>query len=70
MAEAMWGEPFLLTDTPHTKRVEGFPLDRISLDISTGKYIYDLEVDSQGEEAQRNGFECFFRECFEDWKLL
>ncbi len=70
MAEAMWGEPFLLTDTPHTKRVEGFPLDRISLDISTGRYIYDLEDDSQGEEAQRRGFECFFRECFEEWKLL
>lgn len=70
MEESMWGEPFLLTDTPHIKRVEGFPLDRISLDISTGKYIYDLEEDFQEEEAQRNGFERFFHECFEEWELL
>lgn len=29
---------------PHEKRVEGFPLDSLSIDIETGKYYYDLEV--------------------------
>lgn len=66
----MWGEPFLLTDKPHEKRVEGFPVDRISLDISTGKYLYDLEEDSEGEEAQNRGFENFFRQCLIEWGLL
>ena len=70
MSESMWGEPFLLTDKPHEKRVEGFPVDRISLDISTGKYIYDLEEDSEGEEAQNRGFENFFRQCLIEWGLL
>lgn len=70
MSESMWGEPFLLTDKPHEKRVEGFPVDRISLDISTGKYLYDLEKDSEGEEAQNRGFENFFRECLTGWGLL
>ncbi len=70
MSESMWGEPFLLTDKPHEKRVEGFPVDRISLDISTGKYIYDLEEDSEGEEAQNRGFENFFRQCLTEWGLL
>jgi Xanthosine triphosphate pyrophosphatase len=70
MSESMWGEPFLLTDKPHEKRVEGFPVDRISLDISTGKYLYDLEEDSEGEEAQNRGFENFFRECLTEWGLL
>lgn len=70
MSESMWGEPFLLTDKPHEKRVEGFPVDRISLDISTGKYLYDLEEDSEGEEAQNRGFENFFRECLTGWGLL
>ncbi len=70
MSESMWGEPFLLTDKPHEKRVEGFPVDRISLDISTGKYLYDLEEGSEGEEAQNRGFENFFRECLTGWGLL
>lgn len=70
MSESMWGEPFLLTDKPHEKRVEGFPVDRISLDISTGKYLYDLEEDSEGEEAQNRGFENFFRQCLIEWGLL
>ncbi len=34
--------PFLLTDKPHPRRKEGFPLDSISLEIHTGKYYYDL----------------------------
>ena len=70
MSESRWGEPFLSTDKPHEKRVEGFPVDRISLDISTGKYIYDLEEDSEGEEAQNRGFENFFRQCLIEWGLL
>ena len=37
-------EPFILVTEPHSKRVEGFPLDSLSIDIETGKYYYDLEV--------------------------
>lgn len=37
-------EPFVLVTEPHEKRVEGFPLDSLSIDIATGKYYYDLEV--------------------------
>lgn len=29
---------------PHLKRVEGFPLDSLSIDIASGKYYYDLNV--------------------------
>ena len=52
-------EPFLLVSTPHQKKVEGFPLDRLSKDIKTGEYYYDLEereVSSNVEE----GLRCFF----------
>lgn len=31
-------EPFILTDVPHLKTIEGFPLDLLSIDISTGKF--------------------------------
>lgn len=37
-------EPFILVTRPHAKRVPGFPLDSLSVDIATGKYYYDLEV--------------------------
>ena len=37
-------EPFILVTEPHSKRVEGFPLDSLSVDIATGKYYYDLDV--------------------------
>lgn len=37
-------EAFVLGTEPHPKRVEGFPLDSLSIDIVTGKYYYDLEV--------------------------
>lgn len=37
-------EPFILGTKPHEKRVPGFPLDCLSIDIETGKYYYDLEV--------------------------
>ena len=37
-------EPFILVTEPHSKRVEGFPLDALSIDIASGKYYYDLEI--------------------------
>lgn len=36
-------EPFILGTEPHARRVEGFPLDSLSIDIKTGRYYYDLE---------------------------
>lgn len=37
-------EPFVLVSEPHSKRVKGFPLDALSVDIESGKYYYDLEI--------------------------
>ncbi|MBQ6867909.1 MAG: xanthosine triphosphate pyrophosphatase, partial [Clostridia bacterium] len=44
MSMSIATEPFILASIPHTKRVEGFPLDALSVDIATGKYYYDLDV--------------------------
>ena len=56
------GNPFLLTDVPHPKKVEGYPLDRISLHIGTGKYYYDLSPeDYEMEESWSVGWLEFFR---------
>ena len=45
------GKPFFITDKPHPKRQPGFPLDRISIEISSGKYYYDLPANAQDEVA-------------------
>ena len=53
-------EPFELVAKPHSKRVEGFPLDSLSVDITTGKYYYDLdvkEVSTSVEDGLRKFFE-------------
>ncbi|MBR4879666.1 MAG: xanthosine triphosphate pyrophosphatase, partial [Clostridia bacterium] len=52
-------EPFILTSTPHKKRVDGFPLDALSIDIATGKYYYDLDVKDVSTSVD-DGVRCFF----------
>ena len=56
-------EPFILVSEPHPQKVEGFPLDRLSKDIKTGEYYYDLEekeVSTNVEEGLRSFFEKVF----------
>lgn len=53
-------EPFMLVSKPHEKRVEGFPLDCISIDIASGKYYYDIEDKSVDASAIDLGFKAFF----------
>ena len=36
-------EPFILFSIPHKKKVDGFPLDRLSKDIKSGEYYYDMK---------------------------
>lgn len=61
MDESLWGEPFYIVDEPHEKRVEGFPLDCISVEIKSGMYFYDLpEYSENNLVSERNGFADFF----------
>ena len=56
-------EPFVLVTKPHPKRVKGFPLDSLSVDIATGKYYYDLEIKDVSTSVD-DGVRAFFREVF------
>jgi len=56
-------EPFVLGTVPHPKRVEGFPLDSLSIDIATGKYYYDLEVKDVSTSVD-DGVRTFFGAVF------
>lgn len=54
-------ESFILTDKPHSKKVDGYPLDRISINSRTGKYYYDME---QGDYLLEESFDKGFRDFF------
>ncbi len=59
MDESLWTEPFFLVGKPHERlHQEGFPLDRLSVDIASGKYYYDLP--ESVETSMNMGFRKFF----------
>lgn len=59
MDESLWGTPFYIVDKPHERlHQDGFPLDRLSVDISSGKYYYDLP--KAVETEMNKGFREFF----------
>lgn len=64
MDESLATEPFILVSKPHEKRVKGFPLDSLSVDIATGKYYYDMEDKSVDQSAIEQGFKDFFESAF------
>lgn len=41
--EDIASEEFIITSKPHLKRIEGFPLDSISINIETGQYYMDID---------------------------
>lgn len=58
-------EAFILAAEPHPKRVEGFPLDSLSVDIKSGKYYYDLEVKDVSTSVD-DGVRKFFTSIFNE----
>jgi 8-oxo-dGTP diphosphatase len=56
-------EAFILVDKPHLKRVEGFPLDPLSVDITTGKYYHDIDAKDVSTSVDE-GVRKFFAEVF------
>ena len=52
---------FYLVETPHPKRVEGFPLDCMSVRIETSEYYYDETASrADGDIYMNKGFQAFF----------
>jgi 8-oxo-dGTP diphosphatase len=54
------GEAFCIVDKPHPKRIEGFPLDCISVHIESGEYYYWHDRDNDAGMVFK-GFQTFFR---------
>lgn len=60
MDASLMTEPFLIIDKPHGKRVNGFPLDALSVDYSTNRYYYDLENEAVYKSEIDDGLLSFF----------
>ncbi len=63
MESTMESEKFIITFKPHDILKKGFPLDSLSVDITTGKYYYDLPEDELDQVAVEDGFMEFFKQC-------
>ena len=61
MDDDIASERFLLVSNPHWKRVEGFPLDSLSVDIASGRYYYDIEGYKRKYATDGGGFAAFFK---------
>ena len=61
-------EPFILTGRARPKRVEGYPIDALSVDISTGRYFYDLPGKTPDQSAVELGFRAFLEDVLRNRK--
>jgi len=64
-------ERFLLVSKPHEKRIkiEGFPLDCLSVHIESGKYYYDIDGYSAKYLNVHDGFAAFFKRILKEQKV-
>ena len=54
--------PFIISSKPHNMRIDGFPLDSLSIHIESGKYYFDLEQsDKYWDWGTDDGYTNFFR---------
>lgn len=63
MDSSIESEKFIITSISHIKRIKGFPLDSLSIDIESSKYFYDIK-DEESKKASKisQGFVKFFDE--------
>lgn len=54
------GEVFGITEQPHPDSEDGFPIDRLSIHLESGKYYYDID-DLELVSSMKAGFVRFFR---------
>lgn len=60
-------EEFIITSKPHPKRINGFPLDSISIKIETGEYFMDIHDSNDDMYRMTQGFRKFFLKTILKW---
>ena len=72
MGEDIATARFIICTKPHHKRVEGFPLDSLSIHIASNRYYFDLEDDIYGKEdffSIDKGFCDFFHSALDAYAI-
>jgi len=59
--EDIASERFFIVSKPHERRNEGFPIDRLSVHIESGKYYYDMDDSEKRLAEGDSGFTAFFQ---------
>jgi 8-oxo-dGTP diphosphatase len=59
--KALNSAPFKLISKPHNKRLEGFPLDALSVEPESNQYYYDLQDFISDDDGLDWGFQTFFK---------
>ncbi|MEA4875213.1 non-canonical purine NTP pyrophosphatase [Anaerorhabdus sp.] len=60
MDDTLSAGSFRIISKPHGKKVEGFPLDSISVDLKTNTYFFDLKDKTIDKSLINEGFRNFF----------
>jgi len=66
--DVLSGKKFIITSIPHKKRLEGFPLDCLSLN-EKNEYYYDTNIKVDDINTKK-GFEKFFKESLDKIEKL
>ena len=61
MGEDIASERFLIVSKPHEKHNEGFPIDKLSVHIESGRYYYDMDASEKELAEGKDGFAAFFK---------
>ena len=64
MADDLSGDAFIISDSPHKKRLEGYPLDSLSVEIESGRYYFDKP--SSFSYSHDKGHQSFFIKAFHE----
>lgn len=63
--EDISSEKFIISNRPHPKKEDGFPLDALSIHIPTGKYYYDIDYMKNYFNVE-GGFREFFKRILDE----
>ncbi|MDH8676776.1 non-canonical purine NTP pyrophosphatase [Fusibacter bizertensis] len=58
--ETIHSEKFYIIERAHKKRVQGFPLDSLSVEIDSGQYYFDIDDEQLKIDKISGGFRDFF----------
>lgn len=67
--EDIKSERFIISHIPHKKIIDGFPIDSLSINISSNKYYYDIEYEEDYFNVDK-GFNNFIKKILKNISII